>query len=106
MAFSEDIVRTAWARSGGVCECTKDGHGNGERCSQSLLWTLRGSDLSAGAWFPARRITWGADVLSNCMILCQACQKHPKPAVRVATACRVIQAPVRSVFGGPWTVGG
>ena len=23
----------------------------------------------------------------------------------IATACRVIQAPVRSVFGGPWTVG-
>lgn len=40
MPFSEEIIRTVWARAGGICECRGDRHGHGERCGQSLLWSL------------------------------------------------------------------
>lgn len=82
MAFSEELVRTAWSRSAGRCECRRESHGYGERCGQSLLWwTMRGR-VSAGGWDAFRRTSWGTDVLANCEILCAACQRPPRP-VRV-----------------------
>jgi hypothetical protein len=82
MAFSEEIVRAAWERSGERCECQRKSHGHRSgRCGQSLTWALRRSVASAG-WEARRRTSWGTDVLSNCEILCAACQKPPQP-VRV-----------------------
>jgi hypothetical protein len=82
MAFSHEILLLAWTRSKGRCECRREGHGHGERCRQSLVWSLRGSDSTAGGWQIRRRTTWGTDVLANCEILCSACQRPPQP-VRV-----------------------
>ena len=88
MAFSEEIMRAAWYRSGGRCECRNERHGHaaspqearpGERCPQSLLWYMRGSDSAFGGWDLRRRTTWGTDVLANCEILCAACQRPPQP---------------------------
>lgn len=75
MPFSEEIIRTVWARAGGICECRGDRHGHGERCGQSLLWSLRGSDSTAGGWSTVRRTTWGTDILADCEIRCAPCQK-------------------------------
>jgi len=65
MAFSEEIVREAWKRSGGRCE----------KCGSSLLWTLRGATSTAGGWSAVRRTSWGTDVLLNCEIRCAGCQR-------------------------------
>ena len=78
MPFSDEIARAAWSRSEGRCECRRQGHAHGERCGQSLLWTMRGSDSASGGWEIRRRTTWGTDVLANCEILCSACQKPPQ----------------------------
>ncbi|HYW85953.1 MAG TPA: hypothetical protein VFB30_22065, partial [Spirochaetia bacterium] len=78
MAFSEELVREAWKRSGERCECKRESHGHRSgRCGRSLLWTMRGAEGAAG-WQACRLTSWGTDVLSNCAILCAACQK-PKP---------------------------
>ncbi len=73
MAFPEEIVHAAWARSGGRCECRNERHGHGERCPHSLLWNMRGAESATGAWSAVRRTTWGTDVLSNVELLCAAC---------------------------------
>ncbi len=69
MAISEKILRAAWERSGGRCECRNERHGYGERCSHSLLWNMRGAESAVGAWSPVRRTTWGTDVLANMELL-------------------------------------
>ena len=76
MAFSDELVRAAWDRSGGRCECHREGHGHGERCGASLLWSLRGATSTAGGWSAVRRTSWGTDVLANCEIRCAACQRE------------------------------
>jgi hypothetical protein len=45
---SQRRSRAAWARLGSRCECRQVGHGHGKRCRQFLLWSLRGSDSTAG----------------------------------------------------------
>ena len=82
MAFSDELVRAAWSRSGGRCECHREGHGHEGRCRQTLLWNLRGALSASGGWDAIRRTTWGTDVLANAEIRCAACQKPPQP-VRV-----------------------
>jgi hypothetical protein len=71
VAFSDEIVREAWKRSGGKCE----------RCGSALLWTLQGGELSGG-WRVCRKTLWAPDVIANAEIRCAACQKPLQP-VRV-----------------------
>ncbi len=74
MAFSEELIRAAWKRLEGRCECTlADKHGHGERCGRPLLWALRGATGEEG-WDPVRRMSWATDVLANCEIRCAKCQ--------------------------------
>ena len=69
MPFSDEMVRAAWKRAAGRCECKRENHGHDGRCRSSLLWTMRGAEEGAG--FEARQLTsWGTDVLTNCAILC------------------------------------
>lgn len=79
MAFSESVVKKAWERSGGRCECQRSTHDHGKgRCNQQLSWDDRGNDKSLMGW-EAHHITaaasGGPDILSNCEILCIACHK-------------------------------
>ena len=82
MAFSETTVRQAWARSGGRCECQRKSCGHGTysgRCSQLLLWDMRGNDYSSYGWEAHHKTAvseGGGDYLSNCEILCMECHKN------------------------------
>ncbi|MGD9497364.1 MAG: HNH endonuclease [Armatimonadota bacterium] len=74
MAFPESVVRQAWDRSGGRCECKRTTHRHTGRCSKTLRWESRGTQGPYG--WEAHHITAGApDTLSNCEILCQLCHK-------------------------------
>jgi len=74
MAFPDSVVRQAWQRSGARCECTRRTHLHSGRCSRVLKWEDRGKETSTG-WEAHHVTAGGADVLSNCEILCQTCHK-------------------------------
>jgi len=72
MAFSEEVVRQAWERTGGQCECQKRTHSHFYTpCGKVLAWQKRGEEGSGG--WEARQAVFGSDTLSNCEILCSAC---------------------------------
>lgn len=79
MAFSETIVLKAWERAGGKCECRRRTCGHAGRCNKQLVWENRGEEGQRGAW-EAHHATavasGGADILSNCEILCLECHKN------------------------------
>lgn len=73
MPFSDDVIKRAWDRSGGTCECTKTTHGHGRVCRKRLLEQYRGDDESDSGW-EAQSIS-GADTndLDDCEIRCWDC---------------------------------
>ena len=74
MAFTEQTVWTAFVRSGGRCECSRQGHGHVGRCTRTFGWNDRG-----GYWQAHHRhavASGGGDSLSNCEVTCTHC--HPK----------------------------
>ena len=80
MAFSDLTIRQAWQRSGGRCECERSSHGHGYtgRCTQRLMFNLRGNDYSPYGWEAHHKTavsSGGGDTLSNCEILCMSCHK-------------------------------
>jgi len=82
MAFSETVVKKAWERAGGKCECLRKtcGHLNG-RCGKVLVCQNRGKDGERGAWEAHHKTAHaigGADTLSNCEILCVDCHKNTR----------------------------
>ena len=80
MAFSDAVVRAAWQRAGGRCECGRSSCGHGPwRCGKVLNWYSRGNDYASGGWEAHHKIavsSGGADTLSNCEILCISCHKN------------------------------
>jgi len=80
MAFSEEVVRQAWQRAGGKCECPRSTCRHSGRCGKQLIWSERGKE-TAGGWEAYHRVSidkGGSDALSNCEILCQVCHKNTK----------------------------
>jgi len=75
MAFSDDVVRQAWTRANGRCECERRVCSHSGRCSRPLVWEQRGKDTSNG-WEAHHIVANGPDTLSNCEILCQPCHKN------------------------------
>ncbi|MFZ2097180.1 MAG: hypothetical protein WAV05_11145 [Anaerolineales bacterium] len=75
MAFSPEVIKQAWIRSGGRCECSKISHAHDRNlCSNELVFENQGRD-GKGAWIAHRININGDDSLSNCEILCWQCQK-------------------------------
>lgn len=81
MPFSEEIVKKAWERAKGKCECTRITHNNhSDRCcNKTLCFDNRGKDGERGAWEAHHKtaaVSDGKDTLSNCEILCMDCHKQ------------------------------
>jgi hypothetical protein len=75
MAFSDEVIKQAWIRSGGHCECRKISHGHAQNmCSKELIFENQGRE-GTGAWVAHYRSDNGGDDLSNCEIFCWQCQK-------------------------------
>lgn len=76
MPFSDYIVKQAWVRSGGRCECISKTHGHARMCRKKLLELYRGDDESDCGW-EARSISGSyPEVLADCEILCWDCQEE------------------------------
>ena len=79
MAFSASVIRAAWERAGGRCECERKRCGHDGRCNKYLAWYDRGNDYAYGGWEAHHRVavaSGGSDTLSNCEILCIKCHKN------------------------------
>lgn len=73
MGFSEDVIKQAWERSGGQCECRKRTHSHFYiPCGKVLIWQNRGKE-GRGGWGSKHIHAGAGDVLSNCEILCSDC---------------------------------
>jgi hypothetical protein len=75
MPFSDHLVKQAWMRSGGRCECTRATHGHPGRCNKSLLELYRGELDTQAGWEALSKSGSYLD-LSDCEILCRGCQKE------------------------------
>jgi len=77
MVFSESIIKEAWQRAGGRCECERGLCGHNGRCGKQLEWNARGLE-SYGGWEAHHIIAGGVDTANNCEILCQGCHKNTR----------------------------
>lgn len=72
MEFSEKVLREAFSRSGGRCECRRASHPHGDRrCPKTLSWALRGKEPDGWEAHPIE--AKGPDTAGNCEILCFSC---------------------------------
>jgi hypothetical protein len=74
MVFSDSVVKDAWNRSNGRCECTRQSCRHTGRCNKTFRWESRGAETELG-WEAHHVNANGSDTLSNCEILCQTCHK-------------------------------
>jgi 5-methylcytosine-specific restriction endonuclease McrA len=75
MSFPESVVKEAWKRAGGRCECKNTTHNHYRRCNKQLTWENRGRE-GRGAWEAHHTVSvdsGGSNTLSNCEILCWDC---------------------------------
>ncbi len=76
MAFPDDVVKRAWQRSGGRCECRQPKHKHeGTRCNKELSFSARGKE-EKGRWEAHHIISGYGDTFYNCEILCADCYKQ------------------------------
>ncbi len=75
MAFPDDVVKQAWERADGQCECRRRTHTHFYTpCGKPLVWENRGK-VGRGGWEAHHTTSYGGDVLSNCEILCMDCHE-------------------------------
>lgn len=73
MAFSEEVLRQAWERAGGQCECTRRTHRHFYTpCGRFLKWDKR-NEAAVGGWAARRLKTFEGDTVSNCEVVCMEC---------------------------------
>ena len=68
--FSESVIRAAFYRSDGECECMKNNHKHSGRCNSIIIYNMRGME------FPGGWEVYQAD--SNCRIICIGCYTADK----------------------------
>lgn len=74
-SFPDSVVRQAWERSQGKCECRMTNCGQSIPHGKALKWEDRGNDYSQYGWEAHHRNSNGEPVVSNCAILCIPCHK-------------------------------
>ena len=75
MAFSEEVLKQAWERAGGQCECNRRSHRHFYTpCGRSLAWSARGQ-VTSGGWEARHMNMADGDTLGNCEILCAECNE-------------------------------
>lgn len=75
MAFSDDVIKQAWERAGDQCECIKRTHSHFRTpCGKQLVWKNRGG-TGPGGWEAHHIHLSQGDILSNCEVICSACNE-------------------------------
>lgn len=74
MEIPESVVREAWERSGGRCECRNVRHNHPNiKCDRQLIWENRDIDRSQGAWKICVKPHDGQVTADLCEVLCCEC---------------------------------
>ena len=76
MPFSDYIVKQAWTRSGGRCECISKTHGHSRICKKKLLELYKGDDESDYGWEAHSKSGSFLNDIEDCEILCWDCQEE------------------------------
>lgn len=74
MSFPDYIVKQAWTRSGGRCECTNRAHEHISRCNRRLLELYRGDIETSYGWEPCSNSGAYLNDPSDCEIFCWECR--------------------------------
>ena len=72
MAFSDRVLREAWRRAGGRCECPRTTHDHYGKCNQTLVWRNRNRD-GLGGWQEHSKSGQYEDSVKDCQLLCWGC---------------------------------
>ena len=73
MPFDTKVVRQAWSRCAGHCECTRAEHNHRfGRCSLKLRYDRRG-EAKKDAWEIHRKDPSRGEIFPNSEILCMEC---------------------------------
>ena len=72
MVFADSVLREAWRRAGGRCECKRTAHDHYGRCNEQLVWESRGRE-GHGKWVEHSKSGLYEDSVSDCQILCRNC---------------------------------
>ena len=76
MAFLDSVVKAAWEKCGGRCECRRRSHVHlKNHCNQQLVERSRGRS-GTGNWEARYRhgqFSRGRDTIDNCEIVCWSC---------------------------------
>jgi len=75
--FPDEIVRQAFIRANGRCECERSSCNHQGQCNKSLIFSDRGRETPSG-WEAHHRWAGGPPTLSNCEILCTSCHKNTR----------------------------
>ena len=76
MPFSENVIKQAWRRSGGRCECVIKTHNHTRICKKKLLELYRGDDESDYGWEAHSKSGSYLNNVEDCEILCWDCQEE------------------------------
>ncbi|MBN2380475.1 hypothetical protein JXM67_11810 [candidate division WOR-3 bacterium] len=93
MPFSDAVIKEAWKRSGGKCECTRGTHGHAGRCPNILVWEAKGNYTQPGSWDAYHSVpeaSGGPDSIDNCEIMCSRC-------IRMTAAYKEMPVPEKDV---------
>jgi hypothetical protein len=74
MAFLDSIVKRAWQRAGGRCECRRTTHDHYGRCGKALVWVNRDRE-GRGKWEAHSVSGLHRGSASDCQILCWGCHR-------------------------------
>lgn len=77
VSFSADVVKAAFIRSDGECECTKSNHKHSGRCNNLITYNMRGMDLPGG-WEAYKINSECPPIIGNCRIICMDCYTAEK----------------------------
>ena len=72
--FPDSVIKAAFNRSKGRCECTRRSCPHSNRCPEKLIWNRRGYE-GPGGWEAHHINSNGPATLNNCEILCVKCHK-------------------------------
>jgi hypothetical protein len=73
MAFSDEVLKEAWEKAGGQCECNRRTHRHFYTpCGRLLKWEKR-NDVTEGGWEAREIDSFAGNNASNCIVLCMEC---------------------------------
>jgi hypothetical protein len=72
MTFSDRVLREAWRRAGGRCECRRSTHDHYGTCNEPLVWESKGRE-GQGKWQAHSRSGLYEDSVKDCQLFCWGC---------------------------------